>query len=155
MAALGFMDVFSLCLSAHLSGIFYILGAEYSCVATVCQLSNLLVINRILDIWRPQLGKFLFEGARTWFYIVLILIYGLMFVWKAPPAASWHLMHGIPSLVYLFLNKTIHRRVFGKYSVFHYRASSGIKPLSTVQKESPSKGHSQAGGPMSEVRLGF
>ncbi|CAJ0576933.1 unnamed protein product, partial [Mesorhabditis spiculigera] len=113
MAALGFMDVFSLCLSAHLSGIFYILGAEY------CMY--------------PRIHNFVMHLGQ----------------------ASWHLMHGIPSLVYLFLNKTIHRRVFGKYSVFHYRASSGIKPLSTVQKEGPSKGHSQARGTMSEVRLGF
>ncbi|CAJ0560084.1 unnamed protein product, partial [Mesorhabditis spiculigera] len=100
MATLGFMDLLCTCFSAHLSGFFYIVGAEYcmyprlqyvsgavivGSFATVCQLSNVLVINRIIDFWRPPLGRFLFEGAQTWIYIIVILAYGLVAIWKAPP----------------------------------------------------------------------
>ncbi|CAJ0949647.1 unnamed protein product, partial [Mesorhabditis belari] len=99
MLCLGLFDFVCMIFSAQVSGYFYLVGAEYcmyphlqyiigssimGCFGPVCTLSLVLVMNRLIDFWRPDIAKKLFHGKKTWFWCFLCALYGMACFWKAP-----------------------------------------------------------------------
>ncbi|CAI2353650.1 unnamed protein product [Caenorhabditis sp. 36 PRJEB53466] len=52
-----------------------------------CVIAMSLVINRLIDLTKPELGNVFFEGKRTYLVLSVSIIYGLYFVFFTAPVA--------------------------------------------------------------------
>ncbi|CAJ0937935.1 unnamed protein product, partial [Mesorhabditis belari] len=100
MAILGVIDMAAIVVNSVLTGIFMIEGAVYCSHPDLIYISGaiglglwccaclsclLLVVNRLVDIWKPHLMDGIFGGRRTYYVMTFPMIYGLYFVFFTQP----------------------------------------------------------------------
>uniref|UniRef100_A0AC35TNT2 Serpentine Receptor, class T n=1 Tax=Rhabditophanes sp. KR3021 TaxID=114890 RepID=A0AC35TNT2_9BILA len=100
MISLAYLDVITICFNALLTGFLTYQGAVYcthpnliyfsgvfalACWTAACFLIILLGFSRFIDVWKPRLSSFLFDGYKTWFYLPLAALYGLYFALFTSP----------------------------------------------------------------------
>ncbi|KAF1752533.1 hypothetical protein GCK72_019088 [Caenorhabditis remanei] len=71
-----------------------------------CVIAMSLVLNRLLDLTKPELGSFLFEGNRTYFMLSFSIVYGMYFVIFTPPIAFSSKYHTWFFDPLIFVNRT-------------------------------------------------
>ncbi|CAO4378761.1 unnamed protein product [Caenorhabditis nigoni] len=121
MIFLGIVDMLALWVNSIITGFLAYQGAVYCTYPNLiyitgmaglglwccsCIIAMSLVINRLLDLTKESLCKFLFDGWRTYAILTLPIIYGSYFVFFTTPIAfsSYHLTWFFDPLI--FENKT-------------------------------------------------
>ncbi|CAO4378354.1 unnamed protein product [Caenorhabditis nigoni] len=100
MSLLAIVDILSVLCSCIITGwlayqgavycsypnLIYIVGmAEMGLWCGSCVIAVILVTNRLLDLILPNLGSFVFGGNRTFFILIIPILYGLYFVFFTTP----------------------------------------------------------------------
>ncbi|KAJ1346796.1 hypothetical protein KIN20_001697 [Parelaphostrongylus tenuis] len=125
----------------HYPNLIFITGAVAGALwCGSCMNCFVLVINRLLDVSNSKVVEMMFDGNRTYLVLLIPFAYFLCFALFTPPVLfnsdhmAWYFVTfapnadtegvrgmvialenvlGSPAFVYLFLNKTIQREVFG------------------------------------------
>ncbi|KAI3416022.1 hypothetical protein GPALN_005578 [Globodera pallida] len=142
MFSIALIDVVALPVAGLIPGVFALRGIEFCSCPTLmlivgmfvnwvwCLESSaavLLAANRCLELSWPSLGQLLFNGWRTWGWLLFVLAYSLYYgffgtspaVWSSVQLTWTYNPHGDylpgmdshPPLVYLLANKTIRTEV--------------------------------------------
>uniref|UniRef100_A0AC35UDV3 7TM_GPCR_Srx domain-containing protein n=1 Tax=Rhabditophanes sp. KR3021 TaxID=114890 RepID=A0AC35UDV3_9BILA len=100
MLVLGIVDFCTLIIISNIAGYLTIVGGFYCSHkdliywagvfalagwTTTCCMTVLLSASRILDLWKPRISVLMFDGYKTWFWILLPFGYGFYFAAFTPP----------------------------------------------------------------------
>uniref|UniRef100_A0A1I7V2Z0 Serpentine Receptor, class T n=3 Tax=Caenorhabditis tropicalis TaxID=1561998 RepID=A0A1I7V2Z0_9PELO len=100
MSFLAIVDILSIIINCPITGFLAYQGAVYCTYPNLiyisgmaamglwccsCVVALILVMNRLLDLIFPNLGQFLFNGNRTFYVLILSILYGLYFVFFNTP----------------------------------------------------------------------
>uniref|UniRef100_A0AC35U9F1 G_PROTEIN_RECEP_F1_2 domain-containing protein n=1 Tax=Rhabditophanes sp. KR3021 TaxID=114890 RepID=A0AC35U9F1_9BILA len=100
MLVLGILDMITLCFNSLLTGYLTIRGDVFcsnqsliyyggmfalGCWCAACITTIILAFSRVVDVWKPRLAAFLFDGSKTWIWLLISLAYFIFFTFFTPP----------------------------------------------------------------------